>query len=737
MVCGVTLFAILCPLLAGALLLATVFFLRKPLVKIMFAHGCVSRDQDYFGNSSQMPLYLIMIVVWASCMCSSIILVCFGRVQLSPILGFYLISVTWSCLYLMHKQLHSVIPIDDLVFLLFCTLSVLLASVFSHVDNIAALSVYLSEFSGGLPDSSSSSSSFAAAASSSSDSFPGESELCVPVAVVSILISLAGALSALTLLVLTVLPFRQCVFAEAIFSRMQLHRRVLLVIMTLALLVTFATTVLITLAGLRTFDELAQSARFSGPIYLACNNLLVSMFAICCLGVIVFKRVFETRHIITFVAVMTIYSSMSAAAVSVTIPILTAKDNGSVVAGAVSSSFIGLALIVSWYALARLSFAPVAEYVPILDPRTFAQQQKPTLHFDDIVNDPAIVKVPSSAIEIDRQIGQGGFGDVYLGKWTPRKGPQQQVAIKKQRFRGGGQDDEAIREFYLEIKFLTGLRHRNILNLVGVVIDPEGLEIWILTEYLERGSLRDQWAMNLPLVAKVKLLCDVASAMTFLHSHQPPIVHRDLKLENCLVAEDGTCVVCDFGLTTVSSYTMTQQVIGTIHILAPEIIKREKYDERVDVYSFGIMSAELLTQRSFVRQLRKRVDFDFQLIQVIVEGARPTLDDFLPPAIKTLIEECYAAEQSIRPPFPEILNRLKRIHENLARLSTETEPSSLSSCSPSSLLSTVQDAELIAASCSVGSSLLTSAASAASPTSSSISTSASASSSPQPPSIGK
>mmetsp|Transcript_7167 Transcript_7167/g.21959 ORF Transcript_7167/g.21959 Transcript_7167/m.21959 type:complete len:729 (+) Transcript_7167:89-2275(+) len=728
MVCGVTLFAILCPLLAGALLLATVFFLRKPLVKIMFAHGCVSRDQDYFGNSSQMPLYLIMIVVWASCMCSSIILVCFGRVQLSPILGFYLISVTWSCLYLMHKQLHSVIPIDDLVFLLFCTLSVLLASVFSHVDNIAALSVYLSEFSGGLPDSSSSSSSFAAAASSSSDSFPGESELCVPVAVVSILISLAGALSALTLLVLTVLPFRQCVFAEAIFSRMQLHRRVLVVVMTLALLAMFAATMMIAVYDLSERET-----------WCLADAMLVSMFAVCSFAVAVFKRVFETRHLVTSLAVMTIILSMTALSFSSALPVSVGLDElpPVVIVCALASGSLGLALIVSWYALARLSFAPVAEYVPILDPRTFAQQQKPTLHFDDIVNDPAIVKVPSSAIEIDRQIGQGGFGDVYLGKWTPRKGPQQQVAIKKQRFRGGGQDDEAIREFYLEIKFLTGLRHRNILNLVGVVIDPEGLEIWILTEYLERGSLRDQWAMNLPLVAKVKLLCDVASAMTFLHSHQPPIVHRDLKLENCLVAEDGTCVVCDFGLTTVSSYTMTQQVIGTIHILAPEIIKREKYDERVDVYSFGIMSAELLTQRSFVRQLRKRVDFDFQLIQVIVEGARPTLDDFLPPAIKTLIEECYAAEQSIRPPFPEILNRLKRIHENLARLSTETEPSSLSSCSPSSLLSTVQDAELIAASCSVGSSLLTSAASAASPTSSSISTSASASSSPQPPSIGK
>jgi serine/threonine protein kinase len=91
-------------------------------------------------------------------------------------------------------------------------------------------------------------------------------------------------------------------------------------------------------------------------------------------------------------------------------------------------------------------------------------------------------------------------------------------------------------------------------------------------------------------------------------------VHRDLKLENCLVSKDGTCKVSDFGTTTVSSYTMTQQVIGTIHILAPEVARHEKYDERVDVYSFGISAAEFLSCSSFHRELRSQVDYDFQVL---------------------------------------------------------------------------------------------------------------------------
>jgi serine/threonine protein kinase len=105
------------------------------------------------------------------------------------------------------------------------------------------------------------------------------------------------------------------------------------------------------------------------------------------------------------------------------------------------------------------------------------------LDFADILNDATILKVAETSITVCEQIGEGGFGKVFRGEWYQKSGELISVAIKKQRFTEG-MDPEAIREFYLEIKFLVNLSHENVLNLVGVVPRPSDLEVWILTEFL-------------------------------------------------------------------------------------------------------------------------------------------------------------------------------------------------------------------------------------------------------------
>ncbi|MDP2434630.1 MAG: protein kinase, partial [archaeon] len=286
-----------------------------------------------------------------------------------------------------------------------------------------------------------------------------------------------------------------------------------------------------------------------------------------------------------------------------------------------------------------------------------------------LLDDRDVVKIPRKAVDIQQQLGAGGFGAVFLGVWRHHK-QELQVAIKKTHF-AASTSPETLHDFMVEIKFLAQLEHPNILKLLGVVVIEEESDVLMLTEYMSGGNLRDYMIPEVSLTTKSRLLLDVVEGMRFLHAHQPPITHRDLKLENVLISSEGVAKIADFGLTVVQDHTMTQTIFGSIHIIAPEIFLKQKYDERIDVYSFGIMAAELFTGNSFHHQLRSTVEWDFAMIEKILAGERPILDPALvPEPLRNLLEECWASDPTKRPPFVEIAPRLRRIHQSCPQSSS-------------------------------------------------------------------
>ena len=202
-----------------------------------------------------------------------------------------------------------------------------------------------------------------------------------------------------------------------------------------------------------------------------------------------------------------------------------------------------------------------------------------------------------STIQMGEMVGQGGFSIVYLCRLVDGRNAVAKV-IK------GGLSPSDTLLLRNEIAIWSRLSHPNLLSFIGTALGTDTCAI--ICEYCSGGSLYERHRQNLQLGkpplgrdALVGQLVQVARGMEYLHSLRPhPVLHRDLKSHNILVAHDGRLVVADFGLArfhvTANAAEMTAET-GSYRWMAPEVIRHEPYDERCDVYSFGVLGWEMVT----------------------------------------------------------------------------------------------------------------------------------------------
>ena len=149
-----------------------------------------------------------------------------------------------------------------------------------------------------------------------------------------------------------------------------------------------------------------------------------------------------------------------------------------------------------------------------------------------------------------------------------------------------------------EIRVLKALKHKNIMSFYKWWYNEERRQINFISELFSSGTLRQYRKKHKHLGNEVlkhwawQILC----GLVYLHGHHPPIVHRDLKCDNIFInGADGVVKIGDLGLATMlHGRTAPQSVIGTPEFMAPELYD-EYYDDRVDVYAFGMAMLELAT----------------------------------------------------------------------------------------------------------------------------------------------
>ena len=199
--------------------------------------------------------------------------------------------------------------------------------------------------------------------------------------------------------------------------------------------------------------------------------------------------------------------------------------------------------------------------------------------------------------KIEKQIGHGGMGTVFLGIRADKEF-EQKVAIKL--LKRGMDTDEIIQRFKYERQILAELTHPNIAKLLDGGTTDDGLPYFVL-EYVEGISISDYCDKNeLSLTERLKLFRQVCDAISY--AHQNLVVHRDIKPSNILVTHEGIPKLLDFGIAKVlqtdsdtPNLTVAGERLMTPKYASPEQVKGEQITTASDVYSLGVLLYELLT----------------------------------------------------------------------------------------------------------------------------------------------
>ena len=185
---------------------------------------------------------------------------------------------------------------------------------------------------------------------------------------------------------------------------------------------------------------------------------------------------------------------------------------------------------------------------------------------------------------IEKELGQGGMGTVYLAKDT---GLNRNVALKILRA-DLSHDPEFARKFLEEVEVTASLAHPNIIR-VFTLGEHEG-RLYLVMEHLDEPSLEQRMEQQgkIPERQVLEIGLGIASALQFAHE-ETGLIHRDIKPGNILFGRGDIPKLADFGLAAGARSALGQQdeIWGTPYYVSPERLMREPEDIRSDIYSLG------------------------------------------------------------------------------------------------------------------------------------------------------
>uniref|UniRef100_A0A3B5PY59 receptor protein serine/threonine kinase n=1 Tax=Xiphophorus maculatus TaxID=8083 RepID=A0A3B5PY59_XIPMA len=294
-------------------------------------------------------------------------------------------------------------------------------------------------------------------------------------------------------------------------------------------------------------------------------------------------------------------------------------------------------------------------------------------------------------IELQGVLGRGHFATVYQGK---QRGSVVAVKVYTANWKHQFINEKGVYELPL-------MKHERILQFLGTEWKPDDSSLLIVLQYAEHGSLHSflckhasSWMLSM------RLCQSLSEGLSYLHSdlhvHKPPVAHRDLTSSNVLVRADGTCVLCDFGSSTIlrscsghrfwrnHSTTMTGHLqFCTLNYMSPEILEgsvnlsSSSFLLQGDIYALGLIlweiwmrCSDLFTGGAVPEHLlpyELELDADVTLERLILfvseMDRRPSIPgnwEMLPQGLglKELLTDCWDRDTDARLSAPCVVNRL-------------------------------------------------------------------------------
>lgn len=283
--------------------------------------------------------------------------------------------------------------------------------------------------------------------------------------------------------------------------------------------------------------------------------------------------------------------------------------------------------------------------------------------------------IPLEELKIDSEISQGGFGMVYKGILRPKvargqlqAGRDYMVAVKDMK----GDRSSRLYELLKECRVMSSLHHPNLCNFIGICarLRVPGSKQYILSELMDCSLFdiihrpqKTMWFGELTVLIVIKLAEGMSAGIAYMHEKR--LVHADLKSSNILIDHTSSSElvpkICDFGHAAVRTHPASHHRCGTPHWAAPEALRSEAIGPKSDVFSWGVMLWEMLSQAL----PHMHLTFAQVVGTVGWSGFLPEMDMLppIPPGLNDLMMWSLQFAPHRRPHAKELRPQLKRIRK--------------------------------------------------------------------------